>query len=351
VSTLAAVALENVREVQALKTENAILQERLTADDFGIVGKSASMRRLLQLAERVARQDTTVLVLGESGTGKELIAQAVHRASPRSRKPFVAINCAAITETLLESELFGHEKGSFTGAVSQKKGKLELAEGGTVFLDEIGELAPALQAKLLRVLQQREFERVGGTKTMPLDVRIVAATNRDLNAEVRKGRFREDLYHRLNVVALYMPPLRDRPEGIPLLAEHFLRKSARRIGRAMAGITTEAERILIRYSWPGNVRELENAMERGVVLSDTEWLTPVDLPEAITGSMPALADLKSSYETMVGDARRDAILRAWEDAKGDYKEAAELLGIHPNSLLRLIRRHGLRETLKRSAQA
>jgi transcriptional regulator with GAF, ATPase, and Fis domain len=309
------------------------------------------MRRLLQLVERVARQDTTVLILGDSGTGKELIAQALHRSSRRSDKPFVAINCAAITETLLESELFGHEKGSFTGAVAQKKGKLEVAEGGTVFLDEIGELAAPLQAKLLRVLQQREFERVGGTKTIPLNVRIIAATNRDLNAEARKGRFREDLYHRLNVVALHMPPLRERPEDIPLLAEHFLRKSARRIGRAMAGITPEAERVLIRYPWPGNVRELENAMERGVVLSDTEWLTPEDLPETITGAVPALPELKTSYESMVGDAKRDAILRAWEDAAGDYKIAADLLGIHPNSLLRLIRRHGLRDILKRSAEA
>ena len=351
VSTLAASALENAREVQALKTENALLQERLTTDDFGVVGRSDSMRRLLQLAQRVAAQDTTVLILGESGTGKELIARAVHQSSPRRSKPFVAINCAAITESLLESELFGHEKGAFTGAVVQKKGKLEVGEGGTVFLDEIGELAPALQAKLLRVLQQREFERVGGTRTLPLNVRIVAATNRDLAAEVKRGQFREDLYHRLNVVALRMPALRERPEDIPLLAEHFLRKSARRIGRPMAGITTEAERLLIRYNWPGNVRELENAMERGVVLSDTEWLTPSDLPDSITGAVPELPELKNSYDAMVGDAKRDAILRAWDEAHGDYKEAANILGIHPNSLLRLIRRHGLRDTLKRNATA
>ena len=351
VSTLAASALENAREVQALKTENAILQERLTTDDFGVVGRSQSMRRLLQLAQRVAAQDTTVLILGESGTGKELIARAVHQSSPRSSKPFVAINCAAITDTLLESELFGHEKGAFTGAIAQKKGKLELAEGGTVFLDEIGELAAPLQAKLLRVLQQREFERVGGTRTLPLNVRIVAATNRDLAVEVKRGQFREDLYHRLNVVALRMPALRERPEDIPLLAEHFLRKSARRIGRPMAGITPEAERLLIRYNWPGNVRELENAMERGVVLSDTEWLTPEDLPDSITGVVPELPELKNSYDAMVGDAKRDAILRAWDEGNGDYKQAAQILGIHPNSLLRLIRKHGLRDTLKRSATA
>ena len=254
VSTLASVALENAREVQALKFENEKLQQQLVSDDFGIVGKSGSMRRLLQVVRRVAAQETTVLILGESGTGKELIARALHQGSPRRAKPFVAINCAALTETLLESELFGHEKGAFTGAVAQKKGKLESAEGGTVFLDEIGEMAMPLQAKLLRVLQEREFERVGGTKTHRLDVRLLAATNRDLMTDVRSGKFREDLYHRLNVVALQMPPLRERPEDIPLLAEHFLRKSARRMGRAMAGISPEAERVLIRYSWPGNVR-------------------------------------------------------------------------------------------------
>ncbi len=351
VSTLAAVALENVREVQALRRENEMLQEQLHADAFGIVGRSMAMRRLIQLVQRVGPQDTTVLVLGESGTGKELVARAVHQCSPRRGKPFMAINCAALTETLLESELFGHEKGAFTGAVSQKKGKLEAAEGGTVFLDEIGELAPQLQAKLLRVLQQREFERVGSTKTLPLNVRIVAATNRDLATEVKKGAFREDLYHRLNVVALRTPSLRERPEDIPLLAEHFLRKSAQRIGRPIAGISPDAERLLIRYNWPGNVRELENAMERGVVLTESQWLMPTDLPESITGSVPDAwsPDLKSTYEAAVGDAKKDAILRAWEQSLGDYKEAARLLGIHPNSLLRLIRKHGLRELLKQAA--
>jgi len=350
-STLASVALENVREIQALRRENEMLHEQLHTDAFGIVGRSVAMRRLMQLVQRVGPQDTTVLVLGESGTGKELVARAVHQTSPRRDKPFMAINCAALTETLLESELFGHEKGAFTGAVAQKKGKLEAADGGTVFLDEIGELAPTLQAKLLRVLQQREFERVGSTKTLPLNVRIVAATNRDLAAEVKKGSFREDLYHRLNVVALRTPSLRERPEDISLLAEHFLRKSAQRIGRPIAGISPEAERLLIRYNWPGNVRELENAMERGVVLTETEWLHVTDLPESITGSVGDAwnPDLKTTYESAVGDARKDAILRAWEQARGDYKEAATLLGMHPNSLLRLIRRQGLRELLKQTA--
>jgi transcriptional regulator with GAF, ATPase, and Fis domain len=345
VSTLASVALENARELQALKFENEKLQQQLVSDDFGIVGKSASMRRLLQLVRRVAAQDATVLVLGESGTGKELIARALHQGSPRRAKPFVAINCAALTETLLESELFGHEKGAFTGAVAQKKGRLESAEGGTVFLDEIGEMAMSLQAKLLRVLQEREFERVGGNKTHRLDVRLVAATNRDLMTEVRAGKFREDLYHRLNVVALRMPPLRERPEDIPLLAEHFLRKSARRMGRTMAGISPEAERMLIRYSWPGNVRELENAMERGVVLCESEWLMHGDLPEALLGYAPAAPDVQSDFDAAVVDAKRDAILKAWQQAQGDYKQAAALLGIHPNSLLRLIRKTGLRDVL------
>jgi Nif-specific regulatory protein len=349
VTTLAAMALENVREVQALKTENAVLQERLTSDDFGIVGKSAAMRKLLEMVRRVAAQDTTILVLGESGTGKELIARALHLGSPRREKPFVGINCAALTETLLESELFGHERGAFTGAVSQKKGKLEVAEGGTVFLDEIGELAPSLQAKLLRVLQEREFERVGGTKTLPLNIRLVAATNRDLLAQVKNGAFREDLYHRLNVVSLRMPPLRERPEDVSLLAEHFLRRSARRMGRAMAGITPEAELTLRQYSWPGNVRELENAMERAVLLSEAEWVTPGDLPDVISINVHRVSDPETTYESAVGDAKRQAVLRAWQQAGGDYKEAAALLGIHPNSLLRLIRKHGLRYVLGHNA--
>jgi Nif-specific regulatory protein len=349
VSTLAATALENVREVEALKTENALLQERLTGDDFGIVGKSSAMRRLMQLVERVGAQNTTILVLGESGTGKELIARALHSASPRRKKPFVAINCAALTETLLESELFGHEKGSFTGAVVQKKGKLEVAEGGTVFLDEIGELAPSLQAKLLRVLQQREFERVGGTRTLHLDVRMVAATNRDLSGEVRRGTFREDLYHRLNVVALRTPPLRERPEDVLLLAEHFLQKSARRIGRIIEGVSPEAQDCLLRYPWPGNVRELENAMERAAVLTDSTTIQPEDLPEVVTGEFE---DMPAGIEgASLTGAKREAIIRAWRDGGGDYKRAAKILGIHPNSLLRLIRKLELRDALGKGISA
>jgi Nif-specific regulatory protein len=257
----------------------------------------------------------------------------------------VAINCAALTETLLESELFGHEKGAFTGAVAQKKGKLELAEGGTVFLDEIGELAAPMQAKLLRVIQQREFERVGGTRTWKLDVRLITATNRDLAAEVRHGAFREDLYHRLNVVAFQVPPLRDRREDIPALAAHFLERSAARCRRRVNGIAPEALAYLMAYPWPGNVRELENAIERAVVLGQSEALVPEDLPETVLDA-PAAPQTPGALQGSVTDVKRQLILRAWHESRGDYKQAAEKLNIHPNSLLRLVRTLGLRDILK-----
>jgi Nif-specific regulatory protein len=344
VATLASAALESVREVESLRTANALLQEKFE-EHAGIVGSSPPMQTLLKMVDRVGPQDTTVLILGESGTGKELVARALHLRSPRREKPFVAINCAALTETLLESELFGHEKGAFTGAVAQKKGKLELAEGGTVFLDEIGELAPTLQAKLLRVLQQREFDRVGGTKTLRLNVRLIAATNRDLAAEARKGAFREDLFHRLNVVALRTPALRERREDIPDLAYFFLQRAAGRYERKVTGLSPEAERCLVQYGWPGNVRELENAIERAVVLGDTELIMPEDLPEAVLAVCPADSPA-GAFQMNVSDAKKDSIQRAWTQAGGDYKAAAKLLGVHPNSLLRLIRNLGLRDVLK-----
>jgi transcriptional regulator with GAF, ATPase, and Fis domain len=274
-----------------------------------------------------------------------MVAQAIHRQSARSTRAFVAINCAAITETLLESELFGHEKGAFTNAVAQKKGKLELAEGGTVFLDEIGELAAPLQAKLLRVLQQREFERVGGTRTWKLDVRVIAATNRDLPGEVRRGAFREDLYHRLNVVALVAPPLRERAEDIPALAEHFLARACQRCRRRVSSIAPEALAYLKAYAWPGNVRELENAIERAVVLGEGETLLAEDLPETVLDA-PVTPAAKGALQSSVTDTKRQLILRAWEESGGDYKLAALKLNIHPNSLLRLVRTLGLREMLR-----
>lgn len=343
--TLISLSLSSEREVESLRTENRLLEQQLGTRDTGIVGDSEPIKRLLQMIERVAPRETTVLILGESGTGKELVARAIHAASLRRADPFVAINCAALTETLLESELFGHEKGAFTGAVAQKKGKLEMAEGGTMFLDEIGEMAPNLQAKLLRVLQQREFERVGGTRTMHLNVRLVAATNRDLAAEVKKGAFREDLYHRLNVVSLRTPPLRERVADIPLLARYFLAQAANRCGRKITDISPEAQQCLIEYAWPGNVRELENAIERAVVLGESETIQPEDLPETVLEA-PAGKSPLGVYQDSVGDAKRDAILRAWQQGGGDYKAAARILGIHPNSLLRLVRNLGLRDLLK-----
>ena len=344
IATVAAAALEGVRDLEQLRNENELLRERLDETETGIVGETPLVQKLLQMIARVAPQDTSVLILGESGTGKELVAQALHRLSPRALKPFVAINCAALTETLLESELFGHEKGAFTGAVTQKKGKLEVAEGGTVFLDEIGELAANLQAKLLRVLQQREFERVGSTQTMRLNVRLVAATNRDLAVEARRGAFREDLYHRLNVVALRVPPLRERVADIPALARHFLERSATRCGRRVTGISEEAERYLLAYGWPGNIRELENAIERAVVLGQSDLVLPEDLPETIleASSLPAVP---GALQTSVTQSKRDLILTAWRETGGDHNQTAARLKIHPNSLRRLLRVLNLRDSL------
>jgi Nif-specific regulatory protein len=346
VATLAGAALDNVRDIERLRTENTFLRDRIETIDIGIVGESPATRKLLQLVARVAPRDTSALVLGESGTGKELVARALHRLSPRAEKPFIAINCAALTDTLLESELFGHEKGAFTGALALKKGKLEMGEGGTVFLDEIGDLAPALQAKLLRVLQQREFERVGGTRTLKLDVRVIAATNHDLAGEARRGAFREDLYHRLNVVALRVPPLRERPEDVLPLARYFLDRAGARCRRTVAGISPEAERYLVAYAWPGNVRELENAVERAVVLGQSEELLAEDLPETILGPAAATAvAAPGALGTSVIRTKRELILAAWRESGGDHNQAAARLKIHPNSLRRLIRMLNLRESL------
>ncbi len=290
-----------------------------------------------------------MLILGESGTGKELVARALHRNSLRAGGPFVAINCAALTETLLESELFGHEKGAFTGAITQKKGKLELAAGGTVFLDEIGELSASLQAKLLRVLQQREMERVGGTVTIPLDIRVLAATNRDIEDAVKKGDFRQDLFYRLNVVSLKAPALRERPDDILPLAEHFAKKYAAECGRKITGLAPEAQARLRSYDWPGNVRELENAIERAVVLGSTDTILAEDLPEQILAVQPA-ATGAGQYDAAIDAARRQVVLSAFEQAGYDHDAAASILGLHPNYLHKLIRSMDLRGALKRAAK-
>ena len=280
IASLAAMGIENARQFERLSVENQRLRAEVSLT-HDMVGRSARMREVYQFIERVAPSDSTVLIQGESGTGKELAARAIHKNSPRKNQPFVALNCAALTETLLESELFGHEKGAFTSAISQKKGFLEVAEGGTIFLDEVGELSPILQAKLLRVLQEREFVRVGGTRPIKINVRFLAATNRDLQKTVQEEKFRADLFHRLNVISITLPALREHPEDIPALAEHFAARYAEKCNREVKGISEPARACLMRYDWPGNIRELENAMERAVVVGSSEWILPEDLPETV----------------------------------------------------------------------
>jgi DNA-binding NtrC family response regulator len=311
-----------------------------------MVGEGARMRDIYQFLARVAPADSTVLIEGESGTGKELAAQALHRNSARASKPFVAINCAAIPESLLEDDLFGHERGAFTGAVGQKKGRLEIADGGVVFLDEIGELAPPLQVKLLRVLQEREFERVGGMRPIKVDIRLIAATNCDLNEAVRTGRFRQDLYYRLAVVKMRMPSLRERREDIVPLARHFVQKYARRCKVRAKPVSREAMARLANHDWPGNVRELENAIEHALVLGHSDTLLPEDLPESVVerGLSPEMNE--GRYHRRVRELKRQLIVEAVEQTRGNYVEAAGILGVHPNYLHRLIRNLGLREQLK-----
>ena len=345
---ITALAIENARYLERLGGENRRLNEELSIH-HSMVGESKAMHEVYGFVSRVAGRDSTVLITGESGTGKELVARAVHMNSARADKPFVAINCAAITETLLESELFGHERGAFTGAVSQKKGKLEIAEGGTVFLDEIGELALPMQAKLLRVLQEREFERVGGTRPIKLDVRLIAATNRDLKEGSRTGAFRSDLYYRLNVVSLHMPALRERRDDIPLLAAFFAAQHGEKVKRRVAGISPEARACLVGYDWPGNVRELENAIERAVVLGSTELILAEDLPDSILEESAAAGEPVNALAEGVREAKKDLIERAIEKAKGNYTEAAAILGVHPNHLFRLIRTLKLKPKRQRQA--
>jgi transcriptional regulator with GAF, ATPase, and Fis domain len=346
IAGMAAVALENALFLDNLQHENLRLKAEINVE-HDMVGSSPRMRHVYDFVGKVAPSASTVLIRGESGTGKELVARAIHRNSPRASKPFVAINCAALTEALLESELFGHERGAFTGAVTQKKGKLEEASGGSVFLDELGELAPALQAKLLRVLQEREFERVGGIRPIKADIRLIAATNRDLEDAVRNGAFRRDLYYRLNVVSIVLPPLRERREDIASLANHFVRKHARNTTRQVMGISEEARSCLACYDWPGNVRELENAMERAVVLGSTELILPEDLPESVVEAN-VLGDASSGgFHELVRDAKKEIVLKVLADAGGSYTEAAKRLHLHPSNLHRLIRTLNLKEDLNK----
>ena len=347
VAHIAALALENLNHWEKLKQENQTLKAEISLK-HDMVGSSPRIREVFEFIRRVAPTDSTVLIEGESGTGKELVARAIHRNSERGEQVFVAINCAAITESLLESELFGHERGAFTGAVSQKKGKIEIAEGGTLFLDEISELAPGLQAKLLRVLQEREFERVGGTRAIPLNIRLVAATNKTLSRAVEAGEFRKDLFYRLNVVSVTMPPLRERREDIAELAAHFIEKASRKCKVRAGAISPEAIECLKNYDWPGNVRELENAIERALVLGSSGRIGVDDLPEGIIEAGAPVSET-ANYHSALIEVKKQLIQKALQEAGGSYLEAAKTLGIHPNSLLRLMRNLNVKAAAKSSA--
>lgn len=339
--------MERAMEHCRLKKENRFLKNSLgeAFDRQNILGQSQAMVKLLETVYQVADSEATVLIAGESGTGKELIAGAIHFNSPRRDGPFVKINCAALTETLLESELFGHEKGAFTGAYRLKEGKFKQAEGGSLFLDEVSEMSLAMQVKLLRVLQEREVTRVGGEAVIRVDVRVLAATNRDLPEVIREGRFREDLYYRLNVVTLHVPPLRERREDIPLLAGQFLRRFAEKNQKEVKGFTPQAMDQLLKHGWQGNVRELMNVVERAVVLTRTEYVTPEDLmlqpgsfdrQEGTEGS-----DTLSQGQLPLEEVEKAAILRMLDATKGNRSEAARRLGITRKTLRKKITKYGL----------
>jgi len=318
---------------------------------YHIVGQSQSMKEIYQIIDRVSDTPSTVLITGESGTGKELVARAVFENSHLSRAPYIRVNCAAIPHELIESELFGYEKGAFTGAVMSKPGKFELADDGTLFLDEIGEISPEMQVKLLRVLQEGEFDRVGGIRTHKVNVRLITATNQDLKALIEKGRFREDLYYRLNVVHIKIPPLRDRPEDISLLIDHFLEKFNRRLGRNIAGIQEAAMKVLLEYGWPGNVRELENVMERCTLFCDGDTIKTEDLPDELShaaqttpgrGSI-GVSSLKDQVRAATRGLEKGLISKALEQTGGNVTRAARLLQISRKSLQNKMKEFGLRE--------
>jgi DNA-binding NtrC family response regulator len=329
------VAVRRALEHQSLRRQHRYLLSEREEEfgHYGIVGKSRAIQEALRQLELVARSKSTVLITGETGTGKELAARAIHAKSAQREMPLIKVNCAAIPEPLIESELFGHVKGAFTGATANRRGRFELADGGTLFLDEIGTLGPAVQSRLLRVLQEREFEPVGSERTTAVDVRVIAATNRDLRAMVAEGRFLEDLYYRLSVIPIALPPLRERPDDIPLLVEHFVRKHAQRTGRAIEGIEPLARERLAAYHWPGNVRELENTIERAVVLATGPVIEAagISIAEPPTGAAaPGLPSAR--LHENVEWAERESVRRALRQAQGVKKDAAELLGISQRAL-------------------
>jgi DNA-binding NtrC family response regulator len=328
------VVVQHALEHQRLRTQHRYLisEREEEFDHYGIVGRSRAVQEVMRQAERVAETRSTVLIMGETGTGKELLARAIHDRSGQRNMPLIKVNCAAIPDTLLESELFGHVRGAFTGATVSKKGKFALADGGTIFLDEIGTMSPSLQAKLLRVLQEREFEPLGSEKSQHVDVRVIAATNRDIKRLVEEGRFLEDLFYRLNVIPLILPPLRERREDIPLLVEHFLRKHAQRSGRKVERIEAEAQERLAAYDWPGNIRELENTIERSVVLCTGPVIAAddVSMPGVVGAAPGALPSLK--LRSNVEWAERHSVEQALVRSGGVKKDAAALLGISQRAL-------------------
>jgi DNA-binding NtrC family response regulator len=343
----------NLLKLASLEKENDALRSRMaTEGQFGpMIGRSAEMRGAFEMADRVAATDSTVLILGESGTGKDLLAQEIHARSSRSAKPFVAVNCAALPETLIESELFGYERGAFTGAAQQKKGKFELASGGTIFLDEIGDMNPVTQAKVLRVLENRTIERLGGTQSIPVDVRVISATHRNLRAEIRSGKFREDLFYRLRVVSIELPPLRAHRQDIALLAEAFVQMHAARLGR-IARLNREALVAIERYDWPGNVRELKNAIERSLVLARGEEISPADLPDEVrTGESPVARSGRDGHDATMSERDFREAKRKFEVAyltkqlvehQWNVSRTAATIGLHRQSLQEKLRELNIR---------
>ncbi len=332
-----AMSVRNVVTHQNLLRENLALRRKLEERERfdEMIGRAPLMRAVFDTISAVADTNVTVLIRGESGTGKEMVARTIHTRSNRASGPFIAINCGALPETLIESELFGHERGAFTGAVARRKGRFELANGGTLLLDEIGEMAPKMQVELLRVIETRQFVRVGGTETVSSDVRIVAATNRDLLADVKAGRFREDLYYRLNVVTVLLPPLRDRREDIPLLAEHFLRHHAKEMGRPARAFSPDALALLLAYDWPGNVRELANAVERAVAIGKTELVSPADL------SIDAPEEVVAGTGKTLREIERRQVAAILDECGWNITRAAETLGIDRVTLYNKMRRYGI----------
>jgi DNA-binding NtrC family response regulator len=334
------IIIRKIIEHQNLKKENILLRKELSQryQFHDIIGKGPGMQKVFELIRTVAPTRSTVLIQGESGTGKELVARAIHSESPRREGPFVALSCATLPETLLEAELFGYEKGAFTGALTAKMGKLEMAAGGTLFLDEVADISLKTQIDLLRFLQEREFRRLGGSETIKIDVRIIAATNRDLKELVEAGKFREDLFYRLNVITINIPPLRERKEDIPLLVQHFLEKFSAAIGKRVDKISPQAMSILMEYDWPGNVRELENAIEHAVVISQEDIVLPEALPATILGKGEKRAPLQKSLR----DVEKEHIEKILREVKGNITQAAEILGINRVTLYRKIKEYDIK---------